>query len=94
MVRQGLCKVKLKPRTKPQETSEDQREEQYKGPDRERSLHWSRTREKVGWLEHKKKGEQYRMRPNSQRPPHAGQSWEFLPSEVGGQERIIGKAVT
>lgn len=48
-----------------------------------------------GWLEHEKKGgERYRMRPNSQRPAHAGQSWEFLPSEVGGQEGIIGKGVT
>lgn len=53
--------MKLKPRTKPHKTSEDQREEQCKGPDRE--------------LEHNKKGgEQYRMgQTNSQGPAHAGQ---------------------
>lgn len=46
-VTQGLREVKLKPRTRPQKTSKDQREEQYKDPDTERSLYGSKTREKL-----------------------------------------------
>lgn len=70
--------MKLKPRTKPHKTSEDQREEQCKGPDRELEL----------WLEHNKKvGEQYRMgQTNSQGPAHAGQ-------EVGNFFQARRKAI-
>lgn len=65
--------VKLKPRTKSQKTSEDQREEQCKGPDRERSLYWSSLEKGSVWLEHdEKSGQQYGMRSNSQGSAHAG----------------------
>lgn len=42
--------VKLKPRTKSQKTSEDQREGQCKGPFRERSLYWSSLQKGSVWL--------------------------------------------
>jgi len=49
--------VKLKPRTKSQKTSEDQREEQYKGLERERSLYWLSLEKGSVWLEHIRKVE-------------------------------------
>lgn len=56
------------------EDSEDQREEQCRGPDRGRSLYWSRARKGGYGQSTVRKGERYRMRSNSQGRAHAGQA--------------------
>lgn len=79
--------MKLKPRTKPQKTNEGQREEQCKGPDRERSLYWSSLKKGSVWLESivrkRVRDEVKSPRANSYRILYIRtKSCRFLPNEM------------